>query len=86
MTDDLDSSNIVVLPPLPKTMARERKKNESWLQYQELTYSEQCDVIQEYLGSMALPEKVYPPYFNKNVKSNFRKRIKGYCLNSNGKL
>ena len=70
------------LPQLKK----KGKPNPKWLRYLELTYSEQCEVIRKYLGSMAKPHKAYPWFFNKAAKSTFRKSIKGYCLNQSGNL
>lgn len=61
--------------------------NPHWATYAELPYSRQCNHIVNYLESVRDGGgKVYPSWFDKGAKSTFRKSIKAYLLNNEGKL
>ena len=71
---------------LPKVEKKRGQPNATWQMWLELTFSEQCLAIQNYLKSMADPEKKYPAFFDKGAKANFRKAIAGYRLINEGQL
>jgi hypothetical protein len=57
------------------------KENQTWAMFKHLPYAEKCVFYKGYCQ-----RNEYPPFLDKNAKSNFRKHVIHYQVNSAGHL